>query len=79
MGIGVIGVPSGSPIELQDLRLESVVEECWSQDAAVPLRGECVRCLVVIFGPLEIDVQELFVYREARRSEDEAQPAWRVT
>ena len=45
LGIDVIGVPPGSPVEL-DLRLESAIEGVLvTGTAAVLLRGECVRCL----------------------------------
>ncbi|MCW2811533.1 MAG: hypothetical protein JWP61_1991 [Friedmanniella sp.] len=72
LGVTVIGVPPGSPIEL-DLRLESVVEGVLvSGTATVALRGECVRCLTEISDELEIDVQELFVYPGSEATEDEA-------
>jgi uncharacterized protein len=72
LGIAVIGVPPGSPVEL-DLRLESVVEGVLvSGLATVQLRGECVRCLGEVSDELEIDVQELFVYPESDATDDEA-------
>ena len=72
LGIGVIGVPPGSPVEL-DLRLESVIEGVLvTGTAVVQLRGECVRCLVEISGELEIEIQELFVYPQSDATEDEA-------
>jgi uncharacterized protein len=72
LGIGVIGVPPGSPVEL-DLRLESVIEGVLvTGTAAVLLRGECVRCLAEISAELEVDVQELFVYPESDATEEEA-------
>lgn len=72
LGDVVIGVPPGSPVEL-DLRLESVVEGVLvSGTATVVLRGECVRCLTEISDELEIDVQELFVYPGSEATEDEA-------
>ena len=72
LGIGVIGVPAGSPVEL-DLRLESVVEGVLVTGAAtVAISGECVRCLATIVDGLEIDVQELFVYPGHEAAEDEA-------
>ena len=62
LGISVIGVPLGSPIEL-DLRLESVVEGVLvSGSATVEVRGECVRCLGEISDEMEVDIQELYVY-----------------
>ena len=72
LGIGVIGVPAGSPVEL-DLRLESVVEGVLVTGTAnVAIHGECVRCLGIIDDGLEIDVQELFVYPGSEATEDEA-------
>ena len=72
LGIAVIGVPPGSPVEL-DLRLESVVEGVLvSGLATVQLRGECVRCMGEVSEELEIDVQELFVYPESDATDDEA-------
>jgi DUF177 domain-containing protein len=72
LGIGVIGVPAGSPVEL-DLRLESVVEGVLVTGAAsVAISGECVRCLGAIVDGLEIDVQELFIYPGNEAAEEEA-------
>ena len=62
LGIGVIGVPLGSPVEL-DLRLESVVEGVLvSGSATVEVHGECVRCLGEVSDQLEVGIQELYVY-----------------
>jgi DUF177 domain-containing protein len=62
LGIGVIGVPLGSPVEL-DLRLESVVEGVLvSGSATVEVRGECVRCLGDVSDHQEVGIQELYVY-----------------
>jgi uncharacterized protein len=70
--IGVIGVPAGSPVEL-DLRLESVVEGILvTGTATVMVSGECVRCLATVVDRLEIEVQELFVYPGSEATEDEA-------
>lgn len=72
LGIGVIGVPPGSPVVL-DLRLESVVEGVLvSGTATVMVTGDCVRCLDKISDEFEIDVQELFVYPDSEATEDEA-------
>ena len=72
LGIDVIGVPPGSPVEL-DLRLESVVEGVLvTGTATVAVHGECVRCLGAIADRLEVDVQELFVYPGSEATEDEA-------
>jgi uncharacterized protein len=71
LGIAVVGVPAGSPVEL-DLRLESVVEGVLVTGVAtVAISGECVRCLAAIVDRLEIDVQELFVYPGSEAGEDE--------
>jgi uncharacterized protein len=72
LGIAVIGVTPGSPIEL-DLRLESVVEGVLVTGTAhVAVSGECVRCLTEISDEMEIDIQELFVYPGSEADEDEA-------
>ncbi len=70
LGIGVIGVPLGSPVEL-DLRLESVVEGVLvSGSATVVVRGECVRCLGDVSDELEVDIQELYVYPGVEPDDD---------
>ena len=70
LGIAVIGVPPGSPIEL-DLRLESVVEGVLvSGTASVQVRGECVRCLGEVSDQLEVDIQELYVYPGVEQDDD---------
>jgi uncharacterized protein len=72
LGIAVIGVPPGSPVEL-DLRLESVVEGVLvTGTATVEVRGECVRCLGEVSEELEVDIQELFVYPGSEATEEEA-------
>jgi uncharacterized protein len=72
LGIAVIGVPPGSPVEL-DLRLESVIEGVLvTGTATVELRGECVRCLGEVSEQLEVDIQELFVHPESDATEEEA-------
>ena len=72
LGIAVIGVPEGSPVEL-DLRLESVVEGVLvTGTATLELRGECVRCLGPVGQRLEVDLQELFVYPDREAEEEEA-------
>jgi uncharacterized protein len=70
LGIGVIGVPGGSPVVL-DLRLESVVEGVLvSGSATVVVRGECVRCLGDVSDELEVGIQELYVYPGVERDDD---------
>ena len=62
LGIEVIGVPPGSPVDL-DLRLESVVEGVLvAGTAKVRLRGICARCLDEIDDQVEVDLQELYCY-----------------
>lgn len=74
LGIEVIGVPEGAPIEL-DLRLESVVEGVLvTGTAQLEAVGECVRCLREVTVGVEVDVQELFVHdakHEAGYDDDE--------
>ena len=68
--IGVIGVPLGSPVEL-DIRLESVVEGVLvSGSATVEVRGECVRCLGDMSDELEVGIQELYVYPGVEPDDD---------
>ena len=70
LGIAVIAVPPGSPVEL-DLRLESVVEGVLvSGTATVQVHGECVRCLGQISDWLEVDIQELYVYPGVESDDD---------
>ncbi len=72
LGIDVIKVPPGSPIEL-DLRLESVIEGVLvSGTALVTLEGQCVRCLTPISEDMEVDIQELFAHPDSEITEDEA-------
>lgn len=69
LGIEILGVPEGSPVEL-DLRLEAVMEGVLvTGTASADLEGECARCLEPIEDTLTVDLQELFVY------EDHAEPA----
>lgn len=72
LGIAVIGVPAGSPLEL-DLRLEAVVEGVLvTGTVTAHLTGECVRCLGELTDDIEVDIQELFVYPESEASDEEA-------
>lgn len=72
LSIAVIGVPPGSPIELE-LRMESAVEGVLVTGTATALaQGECVRCLVAIEDRLDIDIQELFVYPGSEAAAEEA-------
>nr|WP_235215667.1 YceD family protein [Phaeacidiphilus oryzae] len=63
-GIDVIGVPQGSPVEL-DVRLESVVEGVLvTGTAEAGIKGECVRCLEPVEHDVDVDFQELYYYPE---------------
>ncbi|MFF9409001.1 YceD family protein [Streptomyces anandii] len=62
---GVIGVPEGTPVELE-LRLESVMEGVLvTGTARAQAEGECVRCLEPLGLELEADFQEMFSYPDA--------------
>lgn len=70
LGIGVIGVPEGSEIELS-VRLEAVIEGVLATGTArAGAVGECVRCLESVEERLDIDFQELYVY-----DGDDSQPS----
>jgi uncharacterized protein len=65
LGIEVLRVPEGSPIEFE-LRLEAVMEGVLvTGQAQAELEGECVRCLEEIHDRVVADFQELFVYEES--------------
>jgi uncharacterized protein len=71
LGLDVVGVPEGVPVEL-DLRLESVVEGVLvSGSARAQASGECVRCLDPIVIELDLDVQELFAYPDTAAADAE--------
>jgi uncharacterized protein len=71
LGIDVIGVPEGSPIEL-DLRLEAVVEGVLvTGTAQLTAVGECVRCLTEVSLPVEVEVQELFVHDPGQEDDED--------
>lgn len=58
----MIGIPKGSPLEL-DLRFESVAEGVLvSGSASAATTGECGRCLQPVTSTVLAHVQELFVY-----------------
>ncbi|MEU9981222.1 DUF177 domain-containing protein [Streptomyces sp. NPDC050856] len=62
---GVIGVPEGSPVELE-LRLESVMEGVLvTGTARASAEGECVRCLEPLRREVVADFQEMFSYPDA--------------
>ena len=71
LGIEVLGVPEGSPVEI-DLRLEAVMEGVLvTGTARAGLEGECVRCLEPISDEVEVRFQELFVYDDREVDPDE--------
>jgi uncharacterized protein len=71
LGIEVLGVPEGSPVEL-DLRLEVVMEGVLvTGTATADLAGECARCLEPISDEIEVRFQELFVYEDQGVDPDE--------
>jgi uncharacterized protein len=72
LGIDVLGVPEGSPIELQ-LQFQAVQEGVLATGRArAPIAGECARCLGPVEDDLDVDLQELFVYPESDIEDDEA-------
>lgn len=67
-GNAVIGVPAGDDLDL-DLRLESVMEGILvSGTVRGRAVGECVRCLDEVTQPVDVTVQELYVYPERARA-----------
>jgi uncharacterized protein len=62
IGTPVIGVKAGSSMRI-DLRLESLHDGILaSGDVDAIAEGECVRCLIEVARPLEVEFQELFAY-----------------
>lgn len=65
LGIEILGVPEGSPVQL-DLRLEAVMDGVLvTGTATADLEGECVRCLEPIEDSVTVDFQELYLYEPA--------------
>jgi uncharacterized protein len=65
LGLDTIGVPAGTPVEL-DLRLESVTEGVYvSGTAHAALGGECARCLDDLTDEIEVEIGELFAYPDS--------------
>jgi len=61
-GNAVIGVKAGADLHM-DVRLESLHDGILvSGDVDVVTEGECVRCLIDVQIPLEVDFAELFAY-----------------
>lgn len=75
LGLETIGVPEGSPVDL-DVRLESATEGVYvSGTAHATLVGECSRCLDEVTDEVTADIGELFAYpdsaTDATTEEDE--------
>ena len=61
-GNAVIGVRTGSKLTI-DARLESLHDGILvSGEADATAEGECVRCLIDVALPIEVEFQELFAY-----------------
>jgi uncharacterized protein len=62
MGNAVIGVRKGSKLHI-DARLESLHDGILvSGEVDATAEGECVRCLIDVSIPVEVEFQELFAY-----------------
>jgi uncharacterized protein len=65
LGLDVIGVPEGAPLTLE-LRLESVTEGVLvTGTVTAPVTGQCGRCLDPVTDELDVEVCELFAYRDS--------------
>jgi uncharacterized protein len=65
LGLEVIGIPEGEPIEL-DLRLESASEGVFvSGTAHADVEGECARCLEPLSDEVTVALGELFAYPDS--------------
>ncbi|HEX4443206.1 MAG TPA: YceD family protein [Galbitalea sp.] len=62
MGNAVIGVRKGAELDL-DVRLESLHDGILvSGEVDTQAEGECVRCLIDVRVPVQVEFQELFAY-----------------
>jgi uncharacterized protein len=69
LGLELIGVPTGADLTLS-LRLESVSEGVLvSGTVTGPIEGECGRCLRPISDTLDVDIQELYAYKNSTTDE----------
>ncbi|WP_298458528.1 DUF177 domain-containing protein [uncultured Cellulomonas sp.] len=72
LGTEVIGIPTGSDLEL-DLRLEAVMEGVLvSGNVRGRAVGECVRCLEEVVEDIDVPIQELYVYPERAQAAQDA-------
>lgn len=72
-GNAVIGVDAGASVRI-DLRLESLHDGILvTADVDASAGGECVRCLIEVEHPVEVDIQELFAYSHDEAFEYEVQ------
>ncbi|WP_241961087.1 YceD family protein [Salinibacterium hongtaonis] len=63
-GNAVIAVEEGTPISA-DVRLESLHDGILvTAEVDTTASGECVRCLIEITEPVEVEIQEVFAYSE---------------
>ncbi len=63
-GNAVLAVREGEPVHL-DVRLESLHDGVLaSVDVSTTSRGECVRCLIDVELPVEVEIQEIFAYSQ---------------
>lgn len=70
LGIELIGVPEGAPVDLE-LRLESVGEGVLVTGiASATVQGECARCLTMVKDHLTFDIEELYYYPGREAEED---------
>ncbi|MDR1791537.1 MAG: DUF177 domain-containing protein [Propionibacteriaceae bacterium] len=69
-GTDLIGVPIGSPVDLE-VTLEAAGDGIWvTGTAAYPLHGNCSRCLRDIDYDDETDFEELYFYPEHLEDDD---------
>jgi len=69
LGIDVIGVPAGAPVQLE-VRLEAVTEGVYvSGTVRAPLVGECARCLDPLTDEVDAEIAELFAYPDSLTDE----------
>lgn len=72
LGTIVIAVPPGADVEL-DLQFEAVMDGVFVTGSAHgAATGECARCLDPLQLDVDVDLAELYLYEETRRSLSEA-------